>query len=108
MTHGTNGSAITVDVTDDGVIVVVGDIDMATGPLVETAILGREDSTPLVMDLAGVGFLDSSGLRSLLGASRRAAARDTTVVLRSVGPEVTRLLEITGTTGQFVIENTRG
>lgn len=107
MTHDTNGAEITVAVDDDGVIVVVGDIDMASGPQVEAVILRREDASPLVIDLAGVAFIDSSGLRSLLGASRRAAARGTTVVLRSVGPEVHRLLQITGTTSQFVIEGHR-
>jgi anti-anti-sigma factor len=107
MTQGTNGAGISVEVTDDGVIVVVGDIDMASGPQVEATIVRREDENPLVLDLAGVGFIDSSGLRSLLGASRRAAVRGSTVVLRSVGPEVSRLLEITGTTDQFVIESNR-
>jgi anti-sigma B factor antagonist len=107
MTQGTNGAAITVEVSDDGVIVVVGDIDMASGPQVDAAILRCEDETPLVIDLAGVAFIDSSGLRCLLGASRRAAGRNTTVVLRFVGPEVSRLLEITGTSEQFVIESNR-
>jgi anti-anti-sigma factor len=107
MTHDTNDAAISVEVTDDGVIVVIGDIDMAAGPMVEAAILRREDETPIVLDVAGVSFIDSSGLRSLLGASRRAAQRDTVVVLRAVGPEVERLLAITGTTDQFVIEGRR-
>jgi anti-anti-sigma factor len=51
-----------------------------------------------------VTFIDSSGLRSLLGASRRAAERSGKVVLRSPSPSVQRLLEITGTTAQFSIE----
>ena len=57
--------------------------------------------------LRDVFFIDSSGLRSLLGASRRAQARNTVVVLRSVGAQVERLLQITGTTDQFVIESGR-
>lgn len=99
---------LTVEIGDDGAITVHGDIDMAGGPVVEAAILQREDHRPVVIDLADVFFIDSSGLRSLLAASRRAQARNTHVVLRSVGPEVARLLEITGTTSQFVIESRRG
>jgi anti-anti-sigma factor len=55
-----------------------------------------------------VGFIDSSGLRTLLTASRRAAERSSGVVLHHVGPEIARLLEITGTTAQFTIASRRG
>jgi anti-sigma B factor antagonist len=87
--------------------VVHGDIDIAGGPVLEAAIVRPEQTLPIVIDLEDVFFIDSSGLRSLLGASRKAKASDSHVTLRSVGPEVARLLEITGTTGQFVIETSR-
>jgi anti-sigma B factor antagonist len=102
-----NDDALTVSVNPDGVIVVNGDIDMAGGPVVEAAILEHENGAPVRLDLGGVTFIDSSGLRSLLAASRRAHERNTNVVLQSVGPEVARLLEITGTEGQFVVESRR-
>ncbi|MFM2077674.1 MAG: hypothetical protein RJA49_1564 [Actinomycetota bacterium] len=89
---------------DNGVITVVGEIDMAGGPILEAAILQSENEQPLVLDLKAVSFIDSSGLRSLLEASRRARARNTVVVLRDVGPEVARLLDITGTTDQFQVD----
>lgn len=107
MTEQTSEDALGIELSDDGAICVTGDIDMAGGPALEAVILQREDGNPVVLDLGGVSFIDSSGLRSLLGASRRARARETDVVLRQVGPEVARLLEITGTTSQFVIESTR-
>ena len=71
---GTN-DVLTVDVDHDGAIVVVGEIDMAGGPLLESVILEREGAGSLVIDLAAVTFIDSSGLRSLLGASRVSVAR---------------------------------
>jgi len=114
MMGSTNDESLTIDVDDDGSIIVHGDIDMAGGPVLEEAMLQREDldvtagAQPLVIDLDDVSFIDSSGLRSLLGASRRARGRGTDVVLRRVGPEVARLLDITGTTPQFVIESHRG
>lgn len=103
-----NDGAASVHVDEDGVVVVRGDIDMVGGPLVEAAIMEIGDDSPVEVDLAGVTFIDSSGLRSLLAASRRARERNSSIVLRSVGPEVTRLLEITGTASQFVLEGRRG
>jgi anti-anti-sigma factor len=107
MTAEFTNESLSIDIADDGAIVVHGDIDMAGGPLLDSSIQQRDPGAPVVIDLADVFFIDSSGLRSLLDAARRAHARDTQVVLRSIGPEVARLLEITGTTGQFVIEGRR-
>jgi anti-sigma B factor antagonist len=103
-----NSESLTVVHDPDGVIVVHGDIDVAGGPILEAAIRERENDGSVVIDLGDVFFIDSSGLRSLLGASRRAHDRNATVVLRGVGSEVLRLLEITGTTEQFSIDNDRG
>lgn len=99
--------SLTVEIESDGTIVVHGDIDIAGGPKLDTVILSRENTGQIVIDLGDVFFIDSSGLRSLLGASRRAQARNTTVVLRRVGSAVGRLLQITGTTDQFTIESSR-
>ncbi len=103
-----NNQSLTVDNDSGGAIVVHGDIDVAGGPILDAALLERDIDGPVVIDLGDVFFIDSSGLRSLLGASRRAHDRGTTVVLRDVGSEVLRLLEITGTTEHFSIENSRG
>lgn len=102
-----SNQVVTVDTGDDGVIVVRGEVDMAAGPVLDQAIGRREHDDPLVLDLGGVEFIDSSGLRTLLGAARRATARGSSVVLRHVGPEVGRLLDITGTAGQFTLEDRR-
>ena len=58
-----------------------------------------------MLDLGDVDFIDSSGLRTLLGASRRAGERGTVVHLRNVGSAVRRMLDITGTTEQFQLED---
>ena len=107
MNDAGRNESLTVEVGSDGAIVVHGDIDIAGGPTLEAAILSRETTQQIVIDLGDVLFIDSSGLRSLLGASRRAQARDSTVILRSVGPEVTRILQLTGTADQFTIESGR-
>jgi anti-anti-sigma factor len=104
MPESGSNESLQVQVRPDGVIVAIGDIDVAGGPLVDAAILDRESQLPVVIDLTEVTFIDSSGLRSLLSASRRAGERGTEVVLRSPSAAVRRLLAITGTEGQFRIE----
>ena len=96
--------SLAVSIDQRGTVIAVGDIDLAGGPLLEKAILQQEESQPVIIDLAAVEFIDSSGLRSLLSASRRAQGRDTSVTLRNPSSGVLRLLSITGTTTQFVIE----
>ncbi|MGZ4724964.1 MAG: STAS domain-containing protein [Ilumatobacteraceae bacterium] len=103
-----DSQSLTVERDPAGVIVVHGDIDVAGGPILEAALLkGENNDDQVVIDLADVSFIDSSGLRCLLGASRRARDRGTSVVLRHVGNEALRLLQITGTTTQFSIEDGR-
>ena len=96
--------SIRVVIDESGTVIAEGDIDLAGGPLLEAAILRRESSEPVVIDLAKVEFIDSSGLRSLLGASRRANDRGTSVVLLRPSTGVMRLLAITGTTDQFTVQ----
>jgi anti-anti-sigma factor len=102
-----DSQSLIVDRDEDGVLVVHGDIDVAGGPILEAALLKSQSSSQVVIDLGDVFFIDSSGLRCLLGASSRARERGTNVVLRHVGNEVLRLLQITGTTAQFSIEDNR-
>ncbi len=97
--------SIRVLLDPDGVVVAEGDIDLAGGPLLDTAIVRVEGPNPVVIDLAAVEFIDSSGLRSLLAASRRAESRNTHVVLRKPSTGVMRLLSITGTTEQFTVQD---
>jgi anti-sigma B factor antagonist len=99
-----SSDSLKVEIESDGTIVVYGDIDIAGGPVLDEALRSQEGAGPVVIDLHNVSFIDSSGLRSLLNASRRATERSSHVVLRGVGQEVARLLEITGTTERFTLE----
>jgi anti-sigma B factor antagonist len=107
VTEMEDDDSLSVALDGSGVIVVRGDIDVAGGPVLDAALVKAADSRPVVIDLGGVYFIDSSGLRCLLGASRRARERGTSVVLRTVGSEVLRLLQITGTADQFTVDGLR-
>ena len=98
------GGPLSVDVDQSGALVVHGDIDIAGGPTLEQYVLRSQDDLPIVLDLRDVDFIDSSGLRTLLAATRRARRHDSHVRLRNVGKAVRRMLEITGTSEQFEIE----
>jgi anti-anti-sigma factor len=82
---------------DAAVVVVVGEVDMATAPLLEDC-LRRASSAPVttvVLDLDRVTFIDASGLRVLVSHafSQRAAKR---IRVTQGSPQVRRLLELAG------------
>jgi anti-sigma B factor antagonist len=85
-----------LDLSDDvdGTLVLVGEIDSHTAP----ALAERLSEAPetLVIDLAGVSFIDSSGLRILVEAHQARLDADASLTLRSPSAAVQRLLEISG------------
>lgn len=98
------GLAITIEVDDDDVIVIRGDLDVATAPMASRFV--NEHSRPsgqTVFDLGELEFMDSSGLRVLLLAANRATKHGGSVRLRAVAPAVERLLMFTGTAPLFEI-----
>jgi anti-anti-sigma factor len=102
-----------VRVDSHGRVVVGGDIDVVSAPSIETALrqaeakLG-ESTDAVVLDVSGVRFIDSSGLRILLAASRRNERAGRRVALRSPASSVERLLGITGTAAMFDLEHDQG
>ncbi len=86
---------------DDSVVVVAnGELDLVGAPRLLQAMPG-EGSTPVVLDLGGVQFMDSSGLRSLLEARQSCidAGRPFAIARPSVA--VTRVLELVDLSGEF-------
>ncbi len=81
-------------VTDAG-LTLVGEIDAHTAPALADAI-GASDRVHLVLDMGGVEFLDSSGLRVLIEAHQSAGAADRTLQLANPSTAVSRLIEISG------------
>jgi anti-anti-sigma factor len=76
-------------------VVADGELDMASAPvLVEhtEAQLEGDDRARVVLDLSGVSFIDSTGLRALLNLSEQQPERVTIVP----SPACSRLFEIAG------------
>jgi anti-sigma B factor antagonist len=88
------GEPLDITNTDAG-LSLSGEIDAHTAPKVAAAI----EASPLdhvEVDMAGVEFVDSSGLRVLIEAHQSAEARGGSVTLARPSTAVVRLLEISG------------
>jgi len=98
-----NRLAIT-DIDMNGVA-LRGEIDAHTAPDVaerfSTLPSGRDD---IVIDMAEVSFMDSSGLRVLLDLHQRAGEAGRRLVLLTPSQSVTKLLEVSGLSDHFTVE----
>jgi len=90
------------------VVLVGGDIDLTTAPRLREQLirLGAEGTHHLVIDLAGVGFCDSTGLGVLVGTQKRARTADGEVLLCGLSPSLERVFSLTGLDQAFVIHPT--
>jgi anti-anti-sigma factor len=76
-----------------------GELDLATAPDLEELVLGRlADGTPVVLDLRGLSFMDSSGVRVLVAAHAKASdgGGELTILRPARGSAVDRILEVSG------------
>ncbi len=93
------GLEISSDVAGGAVRVFLqGELDLASARAMEERLAAIEEQEParVVIDLGGLAFIDSSGLRVLLLADSRARERGCELVL-APGPEpVQRVFEMTG------------
>ena len=74
-----------------------GEIDLATVGQLEDALAASGDgSTDVAVDLMGVTFMDSTGLRALLAANQNLSESGRRLVLIVNGGPVDRMLDISG------------
>ena len=84
---------------EDGVVLTLrGELDPHTAPRLRERIdeAFASDRVQMALDLAGVTFIDSSGLRVILSGHKEANERGGKLVLQSPSPTARRLLDITG------------
>lgn len=79
-------------------ISLAGELDLATVPVVERELERAEatDALSIVVDLGGLAFIDSTGVRILLSAHARSRADGHRLVLLRGSGSVQRVFEICG------------
>ena len=74
-----------------------GELDLASADQADETLQAAEaEGTPLVLDLSGLTFMDSTGLRLILRAARRARENGRSLKLVSGPPRVQRVFRVTG------------
>jgi anti-anti-sigma factor len=92
------------------VVELVGEIDVATASMVETALGDAltadttEHLSAIRIDLSRVTFLDSTGLSALVTAKNLAAKADVSMTVVDPSRVARRVLELTGLSARFRVE----
>jgi anti-anti-sigma factor len=79
-------------------VAISGRLDAMTAPAAEATLNGTIDggASRLVLDLAGLEYVSSAGLRVLLAAAKRVSRLNGKLVLCALQPAVREVLEISG------------
>jgi len=98
---------LSVTTEPDGTVVVTGEVDLYSAPTLEAvidgAVAGGEGN--VVIDLAGVRFMDSAGLNIIIRCYKPLDEQGRLLVLRSPQETVRRTLELGGITTLVVMES---
>ena len=97
-----------VDVVDSTGAVrvrVSGEVDMACAPELLDTLLAADvpSGGTLVLDLAGVTFMDSTGIGALLEAHRQREAVGVALAVVEVPPLIAKMLRMTGVDSYLVV-----
>jgi anti-sigma B factor antagonist len=89
-------------VDDDGetVFEIAGDLDLLGAPQLIAHVAAYADGRPVVLDMARVGFLDSSGISALIELQHRSANGDR-LVLVNPHEQARKVLDLTGVAQLF-------
>jgi anti-anti-sigma factor len=96
-------------ITGGHLIVARGELDIGATPRLSTvlAMAGASRGGRLVLDLAGVDFIDSTALGTILKAASELEEAGTALAVVAPDGPVRRLLEMTNLTGRFALFPTR-
>ena len=105
--HGPGVFRVTADRRPGGVALrLTGEMDIATAPQLVAAMrsLSRRDMQHVWLDLAGLTFVDASGLAALVEARMLVARAGGRLTLHGVRPLARRLLTITDLSSEFNLQ----
>ena len=89
------------------VIALRGEIDVYTAPRLRQAIIDLVDggATRIVVDMAKVDFLDSTGLGVLVGGLKRVRLQDGSLAIVATQDKILKIFDITGLNKVFPIHD---
>lgn len=89
------------------VVSLHGDIDLETSPKLRKSLLDGVDARAgVLVDMAGVSYIDSSGVASLVEAFQAARKNRTSFGLVAVSAPAMRVLQLARLDGVFAIHTT--
>lgn len=92
---------------DFTVVALQGDVDMGHSPAARKLILDSlEQNRPLLVELSGVGYMDSSGVASLVEGLQQAKKRNLGFALAGVSQPVMNVLRLARLDRVFTIHAT--
>lgn len=105
--HGDDFNLSTDESADGPVLHIEGEVDVYTSPALRDELYRLIDAGAkrVVIDLADMDFIDSSGLGVFVGALKRIRERSGDLELRAMQPSTRKVLEITGLTQVFTISD---
>jgi anti-sigma B factor antagonist len=90
------------------VVQIEGDIDSSNASDVQERIHALiEPEVKILLDMSGIGFMSSAGLRMLLFLYRQVSSGGGKVVLTGLQDEIEETMELTGFKGFFEIYETQ-
>jgi anti-anti-sigma factor len=89
-------------------LVARGELDVYVGPVIVEHVTELADRGVklIILDLAGVTFLDSSGLRGIIKAGNVMSDHDGQLLIEGAAGATQRVLEITGMLEQYRAKST--
>ncbi|HXV96964.1 MAG TPA: anti-sigma factor antagonist [Anaerolineae bacterium] len=89
------------------VVEITGDIDGKTAPEAQEQILPLiQPICQLVVDMSGVEYMSSAGLRMMLSIHRQASANKGQLVLVGLSEDIKDTMSATGFLGFFTVQDT--
>jgi anti-sigma B factor antagonist len=85
-----------VRVADPPGFELIGEIDVSNADALDAELQGWAHPDDMTLDLSGLEFIDSSGIRILIDAIVRLGGSDRRMILIGPSPSVERVFEILG------------
>ncbi|GAA0351818.1 STAS domain-containing protein [Bacillus horti] len=80
------------------IVYLIGEVDVYTAPQLKSQLfpLVEQNEHKIIVDLAQVEFMDSSGLGTIIGALKTAKNHNSEITLQHANERLQRLFSITG------------